>query len=128
MAYAIACDRRGYVPTHNRAVSRAPTGDRAHDLQYCRSKRIFDDPTGRRCGAHQEPLLVQTYKRDTGEVMHDLSVPIHVRGRHWGGLRIGYAPERDAGSTAAPREGLARLRQQAQGETTPPLVASEGLG
>jgi methyl-accepting chemotaxis protein len=22
--------------------------------------------------------------------MHDLSVPIHVNGRHWGGFRIGY--------------------------------------
>ncbi len=102
VAYAIACDRRGYVPTHNRAVSRAPTGDRAHDLKYCRSKRIFDDPTGRRCGAHQEPLLVQTYKRDTGEVMHDLSVPIRVKGRHWGGLRIGYAPE-GVGTTSPER-------------------------
>jgi len=33
---------------------------------------------------------LQTYKRDTGEVMHDLSVPIYVRGRHWGGFRVGY--------------------------------------
>lgn len=35
---------------------------------------------------------MQTYKRDTGEVMHDLSVPIRVNGRHWGGFRIGYPP------------------------------------
>jgi methyl-accepting chemotaxis protein len=26
-------------------------------------------------------------------LMHDLSVPIMVRGRHWGGLRLGYKPE-----------------------------------
>ncbi|MDC8803693.1 methyl-accepting chemotaxis protein [Halomonas pacifica] len=134
VAYAIACDRRGYVPTHNRAVSRAPTGDRDHDLQYCRSKRIFDDPTGRRCGAHQEPLLVQTYKRDTGEVMHDLSVPIHVNGRHWGGLRLGYAPEhqgspqREVGMAAAPREARARLPREGHAEAVPPLVADEALG
>jgi methyl-accepting chemotaxis protein len=25
--------------------------------------------------------------------MHDLSVPIMVKGRHWGGLRLGYKPE-----------------------------------
>ncbi|MBD3894248.1 methyl-accepting chemotaxis protein [Halomonas sp. ML-15] len=92
LAYAITCDRRGYVPTHNRRVSQPPTGDYQHDLHYSRSKRIFDDPTGRRCGAHQKPLLLQTYKRDTDEVMHDLSVPIFVRGRHWGGFRIGYRP------------------------------------
>ena len=38
-------------------------------------------------------LLLQTYSRDTGELMHDLSVPIMVGGRHWGGLRLGYRPE-----------------------------------
>lgn len=27
--------------------------------------------------------------------MHDLSVPIYVQGKHWGGFRIGYQPERD---------------------------------
>ncbi|WP_018916215.1 methyl-accepting chemotaxis protein [Vreelandella zhanjiangensis] len=94
LSYAIACDRNGYVPTHNAAVSRAPTGDSAHDLKYCRSKRIFDDPTGSRCGTHTQPLLLQTYKRDTGEVMHDLSVPIFINGKHWGGFRVGYQPER----------------------------------
>lgn len=94
LSYAIACDRRGYVPTHNKAVSRTPTGDYEHDLAFCRSKRIFDDPTGSRCGAHEKPLLLQTYKRDTGEIMHDLSVPIYVNGKHWGGFRIGYQPEK----------------------------------
>ncbi len=41
-------------------------------------------------GAHTGKVLVQTYRRDTGEVMHDLSVPIHLKGRHWGGFRMGY--------------------------------------
>nr|WP_297456765.1 methyl-accepting chemotaxis protein [uncultured Halomonas sp.] len=92
-AYAITCDQRGYVPTHNHHVSRPPCGDYETDLKYSRSKRLFDDPTGSRCGAHIQPLLVQTYKRDTGEVMHDLSVPIFVGGRHWGGFRVGYQPD-----------------------------------
>ena len=100
LSYAIACDRNGYVPTHNNAVSLAPTGDYAHDLKFCRNKRIFDDPTGSRCGVHEKPLLLQTYKRDTGEIMHDLSVPVYVQGRHWGGFRVGYQPERDNASTA----------------------------
>jgi methyl-accepting chemotaxis protein len=34
--------------------------------------------------------LIQTYKRDTGEIIHDLSVPIYVGGQQWGGFRIGY--------------------------------------
>jgi hypothetical protein len=37
-----------------------------------------------------EKVLLQTYRRDTGEVMHDLSVPIFLKGRHWGGFRMGY--------------------------------------
>ncbi|GAB2800196.1 methyl-accepting chemotaxis protein [Halomonas shantousis] len=111
-SYAIACDRRGYVPTHQRHVSQPPTGDYATDLRLSRNKRIFDDPTGSRCGAHTQSLLVQTYKRDTGEVMHDLSVPIYVHGRHWGGFRIGYAPESEPQAAAMPAE-------TAQGEPLP---------
>jgi len=104
LSYAIACDRNGYVPTHNAAVSRAPTGDYDHDLKYCRSKRIFDDSTGSRCGAHEKPLLLQTYKRDTGEIMHDLSVPIYINGKHWGGFRVGYPPEKNTATSVAHKE------------------------
>ena len=93
LVYAIAAIPSGSVPTHNQRFSKAPTGDVQHDTLHCRSKRLFDDPTGRRCGSHEQTLLLQTYKRDTGEVMHDLSVPIIVAGQHWGGLRLGYRPE-----------------------------------
>ncbi len=43
----------------------------------------------------KKPLLLQTYKRDTGEIMHDLSVPIYINGKHWGGFRVGYQPEKE---------------------------------
>ncbi len=90
--YAIATDLRGYVPTHNNRFCQPLTGDPEKDLVGNRTKRIFDDKTGARCGAHTEVVLVQTYKRDTGEVMHDLSVPIYVNNQHWGGFRVGYPP------------------------------------
>lgn len=90
--YAIATDLRGYVPTHNNRFCQPLTGVPEKDLVGNRTKRIFDDKTGARCGAHTRKVLVQTYKRDTGEVMHDLSVPIYVNGRHWGGFRVGYPP------------------------------------
>lgn len=93
LSYAIAFDRRGYVPTHNTDYSHTPTGNPAVDLVKSRSKRIFKDQTGGRCAQNTRELLVQTYKRDTGEVVHDLSVPILIRGRHWGGFRMGYAPQ-----------------------------------
>jgi methyl-accepting chemotaxis protein len=90
IAYAGAVDDHGYFPTHNRRYSRALTGNYDVDLANNRTKRIFSDRTGSRCGSNREPFLLQTYKRDTGEVMHDVSAPIYVGGRHWGGFRIGY--------------------------------------
>ncbi|WP_425540600.1 methyl-accepting chemotaxis protein [Pseudomonas fluorescens] len=93
LVFAIACTPQGYVPTHNKAFSHALTGDAQVDAVQNRTKRKFDDRTGIRCGSHQQAVLLQTYTRDTGELMHDLSVPIMVKGRHWGGLRLGYKPE-----------------------------------
>ncbi len=91
--YAIMIDDHGYVPTHNNQYAHKETGDPEIDLVKSRSKRIFNDKTGQRGGQHQEKLLLQTYKRDTGEVLHDLSVPVFVNGRHWGGFRVGYLPD-----------------------------------
>ena len=80
----------GYFPTYNKKFSQPLSGDYEKDLVNNRTKRIFDDPTGRRCGAHTDTFLLQTYKRDTGEILHDLSVPIFVNGKHWGGFRMGF--------------------------------------
>lgn len=88
--YAGAVDDKGYFPTHNNRYSQKLTGDYEVDLAGNRTKRIFDDRTGARCGMNTEKFLLQTYKRDTGEIMHDMSAPIYVKGKHWGGFRIGY--------------------------------------
>ncbi|MBU2953893.1 methyl-accepting chemotaxis protein [Marinobacter sp. F3R08] len=93
IVFAIAAAPDGYVPTHNRDFAHAPTGDPKIDLLKSRSKRLFNDRTGIRCGQHTEDMLLQTYRRDTGEIMHDLSVPIYVNGKHWGGFRLGYRPD-----------------------------------
>ena len=90
LTYAGAVDNNGYFPTHNRKFSQPLTGNYEVDFINNRTKRIFSDRTGKRCGANTKPFLLQTYKRDTGEVMHDLSAPIYVDGRHWGGFRVGY--------------------------------------
>jgi methyl-accepting chemotaxis protein len=45
-------------------------------------------------GRSTQPFLVQTYRRDMGNgqfaLMKDVSAPISVRGRHWGGVRLAY--------------------------------------
>lgn len=90
MIYAGAVDNNGYFPTHNKCFSQPLTGDYEHDVIHNRTKRLFNDPTGIRCGQHTKKFLLQTYKRDTGEIMHDVSSPIMINGKHWGGFRIGF--------------------------------------
>jgi methyl-accepting chemotaxis protein len=90
IVFAATTDDKGYIPTHNKKFAKPLTGDYQTDLAGNRTKRIFSDRTGARCGSHTQKMLLQTYKRDTGEVMHDISVPLYVKGRHWGGFRMGY--------------------------------------
>nr|WP_051057354.1 methyl-accepting chemotaxis protein [Herbaspirillum sp. B39] len=116
LAYAGAVDNNGYFPTHNKKFSQPLTGDYDTDLVNNRTKRIFSDRTGKRCGANTKPFLLQTYKRDTGEVMHDLSVPIYVNGKHWGGFRVGYR------SSHAPASG-----DTVQAKTPVPAAAAPRL-
>lgn len=92
--YALAVDCNGYAPAHNRKFSEPPTGEREHDLAKSRHKRIFDDPVGIKLARNTSPFLFQTYLRDTGEVVNDLSMPILVGGRHWGAVRVGFDTER----------------------------------
>jgi len=128
LAYAGAVDNNGYFPTHNKKFSKPLTGDYDTDLVNNRTKRIFSDRTGKRCGANTKPFLLQTYKRDTGEVMHDLSVPIYVNGKHWGGFRVGYrssqaqeaAPVQTVALVAAPTP--KQLKQTGKTENSKGLV------
>ncbi|MFA5520372.1 MAG: methyl-accepting chemotaxis protein [Castellaniella sp.] len=93
IVFALAITPDGYIPTHNNRFSQPLTGDPEVDALNNRTKRLFNDHVGCRTGTHEKPMLLQTYTRDTGELMHDLSVPIYVDGQHWGGFRIGYHAE-----------------------------------
>jgi len=88
--FAVMADKNSYVPTHNTKFSQPLTGNRAVDLVNNRTKMMFIDRTGIAAARSQAPFLFQRYARDTGEVMIDLSVPVIVRGSHWGAVRIGY--------------------------------------
>lgn len=91
--FCLAVDVGGYAPTHNSWFSQALTGDRATDLRQSRDKRIFSDPVGARAASSEQPMLLQTYQRDTGEVLNDLSIPIYLGSRRWGALRFGLKPD-----------------------------------
>lgn len=92
VVFNMCVDRNGYAPIHNSKFSRPVTGDPKKDLLESRHKRKFNDTVGLRAGQNQEEWLLQTYLRDTGEVLNDLSLPIYVDGRHWGAIRLGFNP------------------------------------
>ncbi len=91
--FIVLVDNNGYLPAHNSIYDKPLTGDYEKDLVGNRSKRIFDDPTGIAAARNTNPVLLQTYMRDTGVVMNDISVPIYFENKHWGGLRIGFVWE-----------------------------------
>ncbi len=91
--FALCVDTNGYAPTHNRRFSAKPTGNREQDTIHSRDKRIFNDHTGLRAAKNTQTFLIQTYSRDTGEVVNDISMPIIVNGKHWGAFRIGFDPK-----------------------------------
>lgn len=95
VVFCAAVDRNGYLPTHNEKFSHPQrTGDPGWNAANSRNRRMFNDRTGLSAGRNTRRFLLQTYRRDMGggrfALMKDLSVPIHVNGRHWGALRMGY--------------------------------------
>lgn len=87
--YALMVDNKGYAAIHNLKYSKPMTGNYQADLVGNRTRRIWEDPTGQRAAKNRQPLLLQTYARDTGEILSEINLPIMVNGRHWGGLRVG---------------------------------------
>lgn len=88
VVFAVAVDTNGYLPTHNTKYSKPGGG-----LNFDRTKRIFGDDVGITAARNQQPYKFQEYRRDTGEVMWDISAPVYVKGRHWGAFRIGFSIE-----------------------------------
>ena len=95
IVFCAAVDKRGYLPTHNRKFSHPQRrGDTAFNAANSRNRRIFDDRVGLSAGRNTDDFLLQAYRRDMGNgsfaMMKDVSAPIWVAGRHWGGLRLAY--------------------------------------
>lgn len=96
ITFCAAVDRNGYLPTHNLVYSKPQGDDPVWNAANCRNHRIFNDRTGLGAGRNTRPFLLQTYRRDMGGgnfvLMKDVSAPIIIKGRHWGGFRVGFKP------------------------------------
>lgn len=95
-AFCLPRDSSGFVAIHYREFSQPMTGDPQVDLLRSRNMRFFGtgSPEDLRRYQSEAPFQLSTYMRDTGEIMLNLSVPVHVRGRHWGSIFIGLDPDK----------------------------------
>jgi HAMP domain-containing protein len=92
--FAVGVDENGYLPTHNTVFSKPITGDLHKDRLGNASKRKLDDFVGLSAAHSTLPSLVQTYQREDGTALWDISSPITVKGRHWGAFRVAISSER----------------------------------
>ncbi|MDB5093359.1 MAG: methyl-accepting chemotaxis sensory transducer [Candidatus Eremiobacteraeota bacterium] len=111
-------DLNGFLTMHRSDYRKDFTGDVERDKVGNRVKRFFDGPTELRAArvgldaaaipprasrgafsaagidlgrpANDRPMIVQSYARDTGTVMNDLSIPLYAAGQRWGALRLAY--------------------------------------
>jgi len=90
LQYAIMTDINGYVPAHNTRFSQPLTGVSAQDYVNNRTKRIFGDLASIIAARSEKKYFLQKVTLETGDIIYDLSVPVMVKGKHWGCVRIGY--------------------------------------
>jgi methyl-accepting chemotaxis protein len=90
LQYAILTDINGYVPAHNTRFAQPLTGNVEQDYINNRTKRMLGDTASLLAARSETRYLIQRVRLETGDVIYDISVPVTVRGKHWGCARIGY--------------------------------------
>lgn len=94
LVFALPIDRNGYIPVHHPEFAHPQRkGYPAWNAPHCRNRRMFHDRAGIMSARSVRPFLVQSYRRDMGDVtqlMREVDAPLRVSGRHWGGVRMAY--------------------------------------
>jgi methyl-accepting chemotaxis protein len=91
--YAVGVNTDGYLSGHNLKFSKPMTGDDAVDIVGNRCNRKFEAPGELRAAKNEQPVLLRTYRRDTGEVLCDIAMPIKIDSHLWGNVRVGIMAE-----------------------------------
>jgi len=93
--FCVAIDRNGFIPTHNLKYCQPSGPDIVWNAANCRNRRLLHDAVRMAAAKNKKPYLLQCYRRDMGGgnvvLMKSAAAPITIRGRHWGGLSMGYA-------------------------------------
>ncbi|WP_293808179.1 methyl-accepting chemotaxis protein [uncultured Bosea sp.] len=95
LVFALPSDRNGYVPVHHADWSQPQRpGDPAWNAAHARNRRIADSRVGLSAGRSIRPFLIQLSRHEhengRAEFLNEVNAPLRVRGRHWGGVRMGY--------------------------------------
>ncbi|WP_296716625.1 methyl-accepting chemotaxis protein [Erythrobacter sp.] len=93
---AAACtDMNGFLPTHLTERSRTPTGDIAHDTQFCRNGRIMLEAIDRKAKESRAPYMMAVYRQEgdgnSYVVVRNVYVPLVIGGRRWGDFELAYS-------------------------------------
>ena len=90
-------DMKGYLPTHVTSRSRQPTGDLAHDTEFCRNGRILFDPLDQKAKRSNAPYMMAVYRQEGDgqqyQVVRNVYVPLVINGRRWGDFELAYSFE-----------------------------------
>lgn len=94
MVFCAPTDHNRLIPTHNPQFRKPQGPDPIWNAANSRNRRRYLDKTAAAVIVSVKPFLLQTYRRDMGggvfALMKDVSAPIRVAGRLWGGLRVCY--------------------------------------
>ncbi|MEZ5708716.1 MAG: methyl-accepting chemotaxis protein [Blastomonas sp.] len=93
---AVITNEDGYLPTHISRRTRTPTGDKAHDDEYCRNRlKLLDHTTAEAVRRKDKPFYAAVYRFDHAsgafEVVRNIFVPLWFDGRYWGNFELAYA-------------------------------------
>lgn len=90
----ICTDMNGFLPSHSSGLSKAPTGDVAHDTQYCRAGRIILDTIDKRAKESTAPFMMAAYRHEGDgleyQVIRMIYTPLSFEGRRWGNFELAY--------------------------------------
>ncbi|MBA4050947.1 MAG: chemotaxis protein [Erythrobacter sp.] len=90
-----AADMKGFLPTHLTERSRKPTGELAHDTQYCRNGRILLEGVDLVAKASNAPYTMAVYRQEGDGsayvVVRNVYVPLYFGGRRWGDFELAYS-------------------------------------
>ena len=107
IAFAVATDRKGYLPVHNAEHSKPQGKDPDWNEVNCRNKRFFPTQATISGMDFTRPSYLLTRRRDLGNGKHVMLklayAPIWVRGRHWGAASVGYVLPQSANDEASIR-------------------------